>query len=73
MIKRAEKKYIARSWIDNKEGKGSHVLSPLTSTLLDDIDQRALGDYTRVTYINIQQFDNKKSGEKLHSWEIGRW
>jgi len=42
------------------------------STELDHIDQRAIGDYTRVTYINMQQADSKKNGEKAHSWELDR-
>ena len=39
----------------------------LTFTLPDQIDQRAIGAYTRVTYIKMQQDDNKKRGEKGHS------
>ena len=35
--------------------------TPFTSTLPGHIDQRAIGTYTRVTHINMQQVDNKKS------------
>ena len=55
-------------------GKGLNVegLRAFNFTLPDHIDQRAIGDYTRVTYINIQQADSKKNGEKAHSWELDR-
>ena len=46
-----------------RRGKGLNVegLRAFNFTLPDHIDQRAIGNYTRVTYINIKQGDDNES------------
>ena len=40
-----------------------------TAPLVHHVDQRALGTYTKVTHINIQQADDNNGREYVHSWE----
>ena len=54
------------------EGANEERPTPFTFPLPDHIHQRALGNYTSVTYIDMQQADNKKSRENVHSWELDR-
>ena len=45
---------------------------PIWFDYLPLTNQGALGAYTGVTHINIKEIKRKKSGKKVHSWELDR-